>query len=249
MRIAVAGGTGLVGRMLVQQSTALGHEPVVLARSVGVDLVTGQGLDEALAGADAVIDVSNVTTTRKAVSVGFFGRATRNLLAAGEGAGIRHHLALSIVGIERVDFPYYAGKREQERLLHEGRVPWTVLRATQFHEFPELVLGQVPGPLAVVPRQRIRPVAAREVAAELLRLVADEPQRKVLEFAGPEEHDLIALARRVSRGLGASRPVVEVPLPGRVGRAMAGGALLPGSAARIGRQTFDEWYEERFRLG
>ncbi|WP_207453972.1 SDR family oxidoreductase [Herbiconiux sp. SYSU D00978] len=246
MRIAVAGGTGLVGRMVVAEAEARGHEPVVLARSRGIDITTGTGLDAALAGADALIDVSNVTTVRRAVSVEFFGRATRNLLWAGELAGVRHHLALSIVGIERVDYGYYEGKREQERLIHEGRVPWTVLRSTQFHEFAELVLSQVPGPLAIVPRQRIKPVAAREVAAKLVALIAEEPRGKVLELGGPEERDLPDLARRIVHARGESRKVLGVPLPGAVGSAMASGELLPGPSAFVGTQTFDQWLLEKF---
>lgn len=132
-KIAVAGGTGLVGAMVVAEVRRTGATPVVIARSAGVDLTTGSGLAEALDGVDAVIDASNVDTLSAKRSVAFFEAATGRLLAAGEEAGVRHHVALSIVGCDRVDLPYYLGKRRQEALVAAGPVPWSVLRATQFH--------------------------------------------------------------------------------------------------------------------
>jgi uncharacterized protein YbjT (DUF2867 family) len=122
VRIAVVGGTGVVGRHVVQAAAEAGHEPVVLARSTGVDLMTGRGLDGALAGAEAVIDASNVQTLSRRRSERFFRAATERLLVAGAGAGVRHHVALSIVGIDRVDFGYYQGKRVQEELVLAGPV-------------------------------------------------------------------------------------------------------------------------------
>ncbi|NYD56975.1 uncharacterized protein YbjT (DUF2867 family) [Nocardioides marinisabuli] len=241
MRIAVAGGTGLLGRHVVQALTAAGHTPVVLARSRGVDLVTGSGLDDALTGAEAVIDVSNIATTGRRRAVHFFETATTNLADAGRRAGVQHLLVLSIVGVDRVDLGYYEGKRRQEEVALRGAVPATVLRATQFHEFAGQLLARVPGPVAVLPRQRIRPVAAAEVAAELARLAPVGPQGHATEIAGPEEHQLVDLARRVVRAEGRRRPVVGVRLPGRAGRAMASGGLLPGDGARISTLTFDDW--------
>lgn len=135
MRIAVAGGTGWVGRRVVEQVRAMGADPVVLARSAGVDLTTGAGLDAALVGVTAVIDVSNVTATSRSRAVRFFEAVTSTLLSAGARAGVRHHVALSIVGCDRVDFGYYAGKRRQEELVLAAGTLGTVLRATQFHEF------------------------------------------------------------------------------------------------------------------
>lgn len=169
-KIAVAGGTGLVGSMVVAEARAAGREPVVLARSTGVDLRTGVGLDAALDGVDAVIDVINIDTQRRRRAVELFGTATATLLRAEERAGVRHHVMLSIVGIDRVDTGYYAGKRRAEEVVTGGRVPWTILRSTQFHEFADLLLGLVPGPVVVVPTMLSRPVAAREVARHLVTL-------------------------------------------------------------------------------
>ncbi|MGC5566920.1 SDR family oxidoreductase [Streptomyces sp. FR-108] len=246
MRVAVAGGTGLVGRYVVQELTAAGHDPVVLARSRGVDLVTGAGLDAAMAGAEAVVDVSNLETTRARTAIAFFDSAGRHLLDAGALAGVRHHVVLSIVGLERVGLGYYQGKLRQEEVVTKGAaVPWTVLRATQFHEFPLQVLGQVPGPFAVVPRMRTQPVAAREVARHLVELVLGPPRGRAPELAGPRVEELVDMARRVLRARGRRRLLLPVKMPGGAGTAMVEGGSLPtGSAGPRGRQTFDEWLAE-----
>jgi uncharacterized protein YbjT (DUF2867 family) len=244
MKVAVAGGTGLAGRHVIELLSATGHESVALARSTGVDLLTGVGLDAALAGADVTIDVSNVTTLKRAESVGFFERAGRNLLDAAARAGVRHHLALSIVGIDRVRTGYYQGKMRQEELIRESAVPWTVLRATQFHEFVEQLLGQVPGPVAFVPRLTVQPIAVREVAEVLVALAGGEPQQAAPDLAGPRIEALPDLARRLIRtGTVRRRPVVPVWLPG----AMATGGLLPAGPGPRGTQTFEQWLTERRR--
>ncbi|MEH3154333.1 MAG: NmrA family NAD(P)-binding protein [Gordonia paraffinivorans] len=243
MRIAVAGGTGLIGRMVCDAVAAGGDEAVVLARSVGVDVVTGDGLDGALAGVDAVIDVTNVTTLRRSESLAFFEAATTNLLAAEQRAGVRHHVLLSIVGVDRVDWGYYAGKVRQEELCAASPVPTTVLRATQFHEFADQMLARG-GPVAVVPKMLSRPVAAREVAAELVRLARGEAQGLVPEMAGPEELEMPGMVRRLLRARGRRTPVLGLRLPGGAGKGMATGGLLPRHDGPRGRQTFDEWLAE-----
>jgi uncharacterized protein YbjT (DUF2867 family) len=241
-RIAVVGGTGLLGRYVVGAVKAAGDEPVIAARSRGVDIITGVGLDAALHGVDAVIDVSNVTTLRRRTSVEFFAVASRNLLAAGRRANVRHHVALSIVGVDRVDSGYYAGKRAQEGVVLDGTWPATVLRATQFHEFAGQLLDRVPGPLAVIPKMLVQPVAAREVAVALVVLAAGEPHGLAPEMAGPEQHQLVDLARRVVRARGQRRLVLGVRPPGRAGRAAAtGGGLLPTGPGPRGTVTFAEW--------
>ncbi|WP_028642876.1 SDR family oxidoreductase [Nocardioides sp. URHA0020] len=246
MRVAVAGGTGLVGRLVVDAARERGHDVVVLARSEGVDLTTGSGLAERLAGVDAVIDTTNQASQRRAQAEAFFGGVTRTLLAGGAAAGVGHHVVLSIVGIDDVDTGYYAGKRLQERVVAEGAVPWTVLRATQFHEFAEQVLGFARvGPFSVVPRMLTRPVAAREVAQALVELAAGAPVGRAPELAGPDRWQLVDLARRVSEARGLGRRVVPVRLPGAAGRAMRAGALTPSGDGPRGRVTFDEWLAER----
>ncbi|MGJ6963760.1 SDR family oxidoreductase [Streptosporangium sp. G11] len=241
MRVAVAGGTGLVGRYVVDELAAAGQEPVVLARSRGVDLVTGAGLDAAMAGVEAVVDVSNVTTTSGRKALSFFDSVGRNLLNAGERTGVKHHVALSIVGVDRVGSGYYQGKIHQEEVVRGGRTPWTVLRATQFHEFAQQVLDRVPKPLAVVPRMRTQPIAAREVARHLAGLVLSPAQGMAPELAGPRVEQLADMVRRLLRARHQRRLLLPVKLPGATGVAMTGDGQLPTGPGPRGSQTFDEW--------
>jgi len=238
MRIAVAGGTGLTGRLVVEELRRDGHEPVVLARSRGVDLVSGQGLDDALAGCAAVVDVSNVTTVRRDTAVRFFGGTAANLTAAAARAGVGHLVVLSIVGIDRVDLGYYAGKRRQEEVVTGGPVPWTLLRATQFHEFAGQLLERSRGPVAVVPRMLCQPVAVAEVAARLAGLATGAPAGFARELAGPEQLQMTDLGRAVARARHLRRLVVPVRVPGATGRALATGGLLPDGPHDVGRLPF-----------
>ncbi len=244
MKIAVAGGTGLTGGHVVRALESRGHEAVVLSRAAGVDLRSGTGLEAALTGAEAVIDVSNVTTQRRSVSVGFFDEAGRRLNAAAARAGVRHLVVLSIVGVDRVKNPYYAGKLRQEQIVRDGAVPWTILRATQFHEFAAQVLSSVPGPVALVPRMRTQPIAVREVADALAALATEPPRGMAPELAGPRIESLPDMARRLIAAGGARRrPVLPLPIPGP----MATGGLLPTADGPRGTQTYDEWLRDPAR--
>ncbi|MBQ0966687.1 MULTISPECIES: SDR family oxidoreductase [Streptomyces] len=238
MRVAVAGGTGLVGKYVVGELRAAGHTPVVLARSHGVDLTTGAGLAEKLSGSDAVIDVANIVTTRRKTAVDFFSRTTGNLIAAARAGGIAHLVTLSIVGSDEVDFGYYFGKRAQEELVRDGDVPWTVLRATQFFEFPEPLLNSA-SPVVMVPRMLTRPVAAQDVAETLVAYALGDPAGMAPEIAGPDQLDMVDMARRIARARGRRRLVVPVTLPGKVGKAMTTGGLLPRGEYLRGRRTFE----------
>lgn len=242
MRIAVAGGTGTVGRPLVAALRIAGHDTVVLARSEGVDIRSGAGLEAALDGVDAVIDVLSVATLAATESVDFFETTTRRLLAAEAGAGVRHHLALSIVGVDRAPYGYYAGKLAQERAVHSGRVPWTILRATQFHEFSAQMLARARiGPVHIAPRMRTQPVAAHEVAEHLARLAGESPAGRVADLAGPREESLVRMVRAYARSIGSRAWLPAVSLPGDFGRAQRDGSLLPDASAILAQQSFDEW--------
>lgn len=243
MKLAVAGGTGLTGAHLVDIARARGHEVVVLSRRTGVELLSGAGLSGRLDGVDTVVDVTNVTTNKPDVSVSFFAGATKSLLAAERAAQVPHHLALTIVGADAAPDGYYAGKLVQERLIAAGDVPWTVLRATQFHEYAALVFHRGRAGAHVAPRGRVQPVAAREVAAYLIHLAERAPQGRAPELAGPREEDLSDMVRRYAHAIGYRGPVPAVNAPGAWGHALRGGALLPGPGSVLGEQTFTEWLD------
>jgi uncharacterized protein YbjT (DUF2867 family) len=244
MRIAVAGATGTLGKQVVRALLDTGHEAVPISRSAGVDLLTGIGLEQALDGAAAVIDVSNKQTTRAKDAIAFFTAVTKNLMRASAAAGVGHYVAVSIVGIDRVGFGYYQGKLRQEELVLAGDVPSSVLRATQFFEFARQTLALVPGPVAIVPKMRTQPIAAREVGAALVTLASGAPVGVAPELAGPREESLPDMARRLLQAEGRHRLVVPVRMPGAAGRALAGGGSLPVGPGPRGVQTFDEWLDD-----
>jgi uncharacterized protein YbjT (DUF2867 family) len=247
MRIAVVGGTGLVGRHTVEALERAGHEVVVVARSRGVDVTTGAGLDEALAGVESVVDVTNTTATVPAAAQEFFGTTTGRLLAAERRAGVGHHVVLSIVGLDLVEGnAHYAGKRRQEELVQAGPVPVTVLRATQFHEFAEMVVGWTrQGDVAIVPPLLVQPVAAADVGRDLAEIATGPPQGRAPDLAGPEPQDLVDMARRTLVARGESVRLVPSWRDGPFGVEMAGEVLLPGPGARLAPTTFDAWLAKR----
>jgi uncharacterized protein YbjT (DUF2867 family) len=234
MRIAVAGGTGWIGRMVVSAAREAGHETAVLARSTGVDLISGKGVAEALRGADVVVDVANLNSNSGAKAASFFETETRTLLDAEVAAGVAHHVALSIVGIDHVDIGYYKAKRRQEEVIRAGSVPSTILRATQFFEFAPQMIGHSVGPFAPAPRMLCRPVAASEVAAELLRIVAGPPQGRATDIAGPQELWMHQMIRQFIKARGLRRVAVPIPFPGKA-------SLLPDGEAVFGRIRYADW--------
>lgn len=246
MRIAVAGGTGTVGREIVAVAHARGHETVAIARSTGVDLRTGAGLDAALDGADAVIDASSVGTMSAEESTAFFRATAETLLTAAARTGVGHALLLSIVGIDRNPHGYYAGKVAQEQVWAHSTMPSTIVRATQFHEFAGQVAGQARlGPLQLAPRARTQPIAAAEVAAHLVGLVETPVAGRATDIAGPREEDLAAMIRAWVRHQGRRGPVMPVSLPGAQMRGMRAGLALPGPDAQVLGPTFTDWLAER----
>lgn len=244
MRIAVCGGTGVVGRHVVRVAAGRGHEVAVLSRAEGVDLARGpeDAVDAALAGADAVVDVLSTTTLSAKGAVAFFSATTRRLLAAEERVGVPHHVALSIVGIDGIDASYYAGKLAQERLVATARTPHSIVRAAQFHEFAGQIVARASlGPVTLAPRTLTRPVAAIEVAEHLVDVVEGGPVGRAPDLVGPADDTLAGMIRRLSAHDRTGRRVLEVRLPGRYGAGLASGALRGGPGAREGRLTFDEW--------
>jgi uncharacterized protein YbjT (DUF2867 family) len=248
VKVAVAGGTGVAGCWTVEALRAGGHEAVVIARSAGVDLVTGDGVDAALAGVDAVIDATNVASTGRRASSEFFEATARTLMRAAAAAGVRHIVALSIIGIDRVSYGYYQGKLRQEEVLRASPVPVSILRAAQFHEFPGQYLAKMPGPVVIVPSWRAQPVAAREVGAALAQIAVGDPA-PMSELAGPKAEIMADMVRQVVRARGDWRLVISVRVPGAAGKAMATGEGLPQRPGLRGTQTFTDWVTEQRARG
>ncbi|GGS99986.1 SDR family oxidoreductase [Streptomyces chromofuscus] len=242
MRVAIAGATGNIGALTVAALERGGHDVVRISRSLGVDLTTGDGLDAALDGVEAVVDATSYTGTDRDAAVAYFGTATRNLLAAEHRAGVRHHVLLSIVGVDRVvGNAHYAGKREQERLVTEGPVPWTIVRATQFHDFAATVTAWTEQDgVATIPPLLVQPIAPEDVADVLAEIATGAPQGRYRDVAGPDPQDLVDMARRTNEARG--RTVKLVPTWSSVlGPETAGEVMLPGEGARIAPTTFDTW--------
>jgi uncharacterized protein YbjT (DUF2867 family) len=245
MRIAVAGATGNIGSLTVVALERAGHDVVGISRKQGVDVVTGEGLAEALAGVEAVVDATNGPVGSLEETVAWFGTATANLLAAEAEAGVRHHVLLSIVGVHRVEGnAHYAGKREQERLVEAGTVPWTIVPATQFHDFPAMVAGWVTQDgVAPIAPLLIQPIAPADVAAVLAMVVTGEPKGRFADVAGPGPQDMVDMARRTLEARGETVKLVPT-WDGLFNVAMAGNVLLPGKGAHIAPTTFEAWLEQ-----
>jgi uncharacterized protein YbjT (DUF2867 family) len=242
MRIAVAGATGRIGQLTITALQDAGHQTIRISRGDGIDAYAGTGLGDALQGVDALIDVTNTPSQDRAEIVDFFGTITRNLLAAEEQAGVRQHVLLSIVGLdENARPPHYEGKREQERLVTAGPVPWSIVRATQFMDFAAMVAGwtERDGAATIAPLL-VQPIAQADVAAVLAEIAAGKALGDKLDIAGPETQDLVDMARRTFAARG--QDITLVPTwRGPFGLDMAGEVLLPGEKARLTSTTFAGW--------
>lgn len=242
MQIAVAGGTGVVGAEVVRIAQQRGHRVRVLSRGNGVDVCSGAGLDEALAGVDTVVDVLNTSTQSARVAADFFTETTSHLLAAARRTGVGHHVALSIVGVDRAPHGYYAGKLAQEHTVQAGQVPWTIQRATQFHDFAAQTYRRASfGPLHLALRMRTQPIAIVEVAARLVDLAEAGPAERVRDIAGPREEQLVDMMRSWAAHTGRDGWMPAFSLPGALGRAIRDGSVLPGPDADLGSVTFEDW--------
>jgi uncharacterized protein YbjT (DUF2867 family) len=242
MRVAVIGASGRIGARTVARLEATGHEAVRISRAEGVDVRTGAGLVEALDGADALIDATNVGSTDEAEIVEGFRTATTNILDAAEKARVGHHVLLSIVGVDRGQrVPHYSGKRVQLELVEAGRVPYSVVAVTQFHDFAAMVAGwTLKDGVATIPPLLVQPIALDDVANALVDVAVEAPANGRVEVAGPRTEDLVDMARRTFAVRGAE--VTLVPTwRGVFDTSMAGEVLLPGDGARLAPTSFDDW--------
>ena len=244
MKIVVIGGSGRVGSNVVHRLDARGHDAVPASPATGVDTITGEGLADVMAGADAVVDVSNAPVWDDDAVREFFTTSTRNLLAAERDAGVKHHLAVSIVGADRLpDSGYLRAKVAQEAEIEAGAVPYTILRATQFFEFlPQIVEGGAEGDSVRLSSGLMQLVAADDVAATVAELAVGAPVGGRVELGGPEALGVDAWARRLFAATGDARAVIGDPHAQYFGTELHGGELTPGDGARIGTLDFATWF-------
>jgi uncharacterized protein YbjT (DUF2867 family) len=247
MKIVVIGGNGRAGAHVVRRLATQGHEVVAASPSSGVDAISGEGLAGAMAGADVVVDVADSPVFDDDAVWEFFTTSTRNLLAAERDAGVGHHVALTIVGIDRLpDSGYYRAKVAQEAGIEAGAIPYTILRATQFFEFlPQIVEAGAEGDRVRLSTGLSQPVAVDEVAAAIAELATGAPVGGRIELGGPEALGIDGWARRLFAATGDERTVVADPHASYFGTELEGGELTPGDGARIGVIDFDTWLATR----
>ncbi len=223
----------------------MSHEVVNVTRSRGADVVTGEGLDQALHGVEVVVDTTTLVASDAAAAAELFGQATSNLLAAERRAGVRHHVLLSIVGVDRITGnAHYAGKRAQERLVQEGAVPFTIQRATQFHDFPATVVSWLRKEDTVrLPPALLQPVATSEVGQVLAEIAVGQAQGRAQDLGGPETEDMVDMARRTLTARGEKIRIIPTWQETIMSLEAAGEVLLPGANARLGKITFEAWLE------
>jgi uncharacterized protein YbjT (DUF2867 family) len=243
MKIVVIGGTGLIGSKVVAKLKQKGHEAIAAAPNTGVNTITGEGLKEALAGAQAVIDLANSPSFEDKAALEFFETSGRNLLAAEAAAGVRHHVALSIVGTDRTpDNGYFRAKVAQEKLIKTSGIPYTVIRSTQFLEFLRgIAASSTDGNVVRLSPGLFQPIAADDVAAIVADVALAAPRNGVVEIAGPERAPFNEIVAHYLKAVGDPRQVVSDPEARLFGGRVEQHSLVPLGEARLGRIGFDEW--------
>jgi uncharacterized protein YbjT (DUF2867 family) len=246
MKIVVIGGSGLIGSKLVKQLGEHGHDTIAASPDSGVDTLTGEGLDAALEGASVVVDVSNAPAWEDAAVMEFFKTSTGNVLAAEAAAGVAHHVALSVVGTERLtESGYFRAKLAQETLIAESAMPYSIVRATQFYEFVNRIADDATeGGTVRLPPALIQPMAAEDVASGVGRVAVGAPLNGMVEIAGPEQFRLDELIRGVLTKRHDPREVVTDPQARYFGINPSERALLPGADARLAETRFSDWLEQ-----
>jgi uncharacterized protein YbjT (DUF2867 family) len=247
MKVVVIGGTGLIGSKLVEKLRAHGHEVVPASPDTGVDTITGAGLVEAIAGADVVVDVSNSPSFEDEAVLKFFETSTRNILDAEARAGVGHHVALSVVGTERLaDSGYMRAKIAQEKLIESASIPYSIVHATQFFEFVTRIADDASdGDTVRVPPVLIQPMAAEDVAAAVCNVALAAPLNNTIEIGGPEPLPFEEFVRQGLRAVGDQRVVVADPRARYFGVRLSERTLVPGDGAQLAETRFDDWLSQQ----
>jgi uncharacterized protein YbjT (DUF2867 family) len=242
MKIVIIGGTGLIGSKTVAILRQGGHEVVAASPNSGVNTITGEGLAQAVAGAQVVVDLANSPSFEDKAVLKFFETSGRNLLAAEAAAGVRHHVALSIVGIDRSDNGYFRAKVAQEKLLVASRIPYTIIRSTQFMEFLRGIADSgADGNKVRISPGLFQPIAADDVAAVVADVALAAPRNGIVEIAGPERAPFNEIVARYLKAIGDPREVVRDPAALYFGGRVEEHSLVPLGKARLGRIGLDEW--------
>ena len=242
MKIVVIGGTGLIGSKTATILRQGGHEVVPASPNTGVNTITGEGLKEAMAGTQVVIDLANSPSFEDKAVLEFFETSGRNVLAAEAAAGVGHHVALSIVAVDRTDNGYFRAKVAQEKLIKASGVPYTIVRATQFLEFLRGIAdSSADGNTVRLPPILFQPIAADDVAANVADVALAVPRNGIVEIAGPERAPFNEIVARYLKAVGDSRQVVSDPAAGYWGGRVEEHSLVPLGEARLGRIGLDEW--------
>ena len=242
MKIVVIGGTGLIGSKTVAILRRDGHEVIAASPASGINIITGEGLKEAMAGAQVVIDLANSPSFEDKAVLEFFETSGHNLLAAETAAGVRHHVALSIVGTDRSDNGYFRAKVAQEKLIETSGIPYTVIRSTQFMEFlGGIAAASADGDRVKIPPGLFQPIAADDVAAIVADVALAAPRNGVVEIAGPEQAPFNEIVARYLKAVGDPRTVVRDPEARYWGAPVEERSLVPLGEARLGQIRFNEW--------
>jgi uncharacterized protein YbjT (DUF2867 family) len=243
MKILVIGGTGLIGSKTAVILRHGGHEVVAASPKTGVNSITGEGLKEAMAATQVVIDLANSPSFEDTAVLEFFKTSGRNLHAAEAAAGVRHHVALSIVGIDRTDNGYFRAKVVQEKLIEASGIPYTIIRSTQFLEFlGGIAASSADGNIVRISPCLFQPIAADDVAAIVADVALAAPRNGIVEIAGPERAPFNEIVARYLKAVGDPREVVRDPEAGYWGGKVEERSLVPLGEARLGRIGFDEWF-------
>jgi uncharacterized protein YbjT (DUF2867 family) len=243
MKLVVIGGTGLIGSKLVKQLREAGHEAVAASPDTGVNTMTGEGLAQALSGTSVVIDVSNSPSFEDAAVMNFFETSTRNLLAAEAAASVGHHVALSVVGTERLSQSgYFRAKSAQESLIKAASIPYSIVHATQFFEFVKSIAGAATdGDTVRLAPVLIQPMAADDVASAIAKIALGAPVNGIIEVAGPEQIRLDELIRRALSVRKDPRKVVADPQARYFGAELSERTLVPAGVVRLAKTRFEDW--------